>query len=208
MQNTKRRFRPELRKAQIIEVTKKLILENGINGASLQRISSSLNITQNTLYYHFKNRQEILLETFKAVMTDILEPLTWESDDVIDFLYTSARMIYDQTINNPQQARLFFELLSSPLSDDFREEVQKQLTLLHSLFEAAIVKGVKQKVFRADTDTFLVGWEIMSLQLTTIIGSMVELPQFISFEQGSRALDLILGEIINKKKVKLPNRKV
>lgn len=196
MEESRRRYKPDVRKAQIIAVTKQLILENGLSWASLKRISSALNITQNTLYYHFKNRQEILLETFKTVMADTISLFSIESsEDVIDFLHKSAYSIYDQTMKNPKQARLFFELLSAPMAEDFREEVQQQLSGLHNILEAAIRKGMQQGIFKEDTDAMLVGWELMSLQITTIVGSMVEIPRFISLEQGLKAVDHILDSI-------------
>lgn len=200
MEERKRRFKPEERKAQIIEVTKQLILEKGLAWASLDRISKSLNITQNTLYYHFKNRQEIIAETLKIVMAEMLEPLAWETDDVIAYLHESARVIYERTIENPKQARLIIELISAPLLEDMFEEVRMRLSDMHNLFESIIKKGVQQGIFRKDTNTKQIAWEIMSLQLAATVGSMTQVPNFVTIEEGLNSLDRILDSIKNKKK--------
>ncbi|HQP31796.1 MAG TPA: TetR/AcrR family transcriptional regulator, partial [Deltaproteobacteria bacterium] len=80
----KRRYKPDVRKAQIIEVTKRLILEKGLAWATVTRITKSLNISKAALYYHFKNRREILLAILKEVLEGI--PVIGEIDDVLAFI--------------------------------------------------------------------------------------------------------------------------
>jgi len=194
----KRRFKPEVRKAQIIEVTRQLILENGLDGATVLNIAKALNISQATLYYHFKNRREILLDTFKGSIEEIMKSLPSQMDDAAQFLRTFSRAVYQQTIRRPERARLFFELLSAPPDVDMREEIQKQISGLHAIFEIAIKKGIQQGIFRDDIDVKLIGWELMSFGITTCVGSMLELPNFISLEQGMQSIDRILDYITRR----------
>ena len=195
MREKQRRYKPEVRKAQIVEVTKQLIIERGLEGATVLRIAEALGISQATLYYHFKNRREILLDTLKSVMDEITAHLPSDMDDVVEFIQTFSAMVFQQTRKNPQQARLLFELLSAPPDEGMHDEIQKQITNLHAIFEIAIQKGVQQGLFREDTDTMLIAWELMSFGIATFLGSMLELPKFISLEQGlssiNRALDSI-----------------
>lgn len=194
--NKKReRLKPEVRKAQIIEVTKQLILEKGLAWATVRRISKALNIRHTTLYYHFKNRREILLETFKSVMDEIVQPFTEDFDDVLNFLHKSSTSIYEQAIRNPKLGRLFLELLCAPPEEIMRDEAQKQLSGLHSIFVAIIEKGINQGIFRKDADAVQVGWEMMSFGITMFVVSMLEMPNFISLEQGLRSVDRMLDSI-------------
>ena len=196
MSERKKRFKPDVRKAQIIEVTKQLIIEKGLSGATVMRISKALNISHTTLYYHFKNRREILLETFKSVMDEIVEPFVRKfDDDVMGFLRESASVIYIEAMKNPRLGRLFFELLCAPPEEIIRDEAQKQLSGLHAIFVATIEKGISQGLFRADTDAMLVGWELMSFGITTLVGSMLEMPDFIRLEQGLDAIERMLDSI-------------
>jgi len=41
----------------------------------------------------------------------------------------------------------------------------------------------------------LIGWELLSFGIATCVGSMLELPNFISLEQGMQSLDRILDHI-------------
>jgi AcrR family transcriptional regulator len=191
----KRRFKPDVRKFQIIEVTKQLILEKGLAWATVMRIADALNISHTTLYYHFKNRREILLETFKSVMDEIVGSFTGDMDDVMDFFHKSAITIYEQARKNPKLGRLFLELLCAPPEEIIYDEAQKQLSGLHSIVVAAIQKGIRQGIFREDTDAIMVGWQLMSFEIVTFLGSMLELPNFITMEQGLQSVELILESI-------------
>jgi len=191
----KRRYKPEVRKAQIIETTKRLILERGLDGATAQTIAKSLNISQATLYYHFKNRREILLDIFKGSIAEIMKSLPSQMDDAAQFLREFSRAVYRQTMSRPRQARLFFELLGAPPAMDMREEIQNQISGLHAVFETAIKKGIQQGIFRDDIDVKLIGWELMSFGIATCVGSMLELPDFISLEQGMQSIERILDFI-------------
>lgn len=191
----KKRFKPDVRKGQIIEVTKQLILEKGLAWATVMRIAEALNITHTTLYYHFKNRREILLETFKSVMEEVMGSFTGDMDDVLEFFHQSSITIYEQARKNPKLGRLFLELLCAPPEEIIYDEAQKQLSGLHAIFVTAIEKGIQQGIFREDTDTKMVGWQLMSFELATFLGGMLQLSNFITLEQGLKSVDLILNSI-------------
>ena len=195
MDKKRERLKPEVRKAQIIEVTKQLILEKGLAWATVRRISKALNIRHTTLYYHFKNRREILLETFKSVMDEVLGSFTENRDDVFDFFHKSSVTIYEQAQKNPNLGRLFLELLCAPPEEIIYDEAQIQLSGLHNIFVSIIQGGVNQGIFRQDTDVMMVGWQLMSFELATFLGGMLQVPNFITLEQGLRSVDLILNSI-------------
>lgn len=195
MTERKRRFKPEMRKAQIIEVTKQLIIEKGLAWASVYRIAETLNITQATLYYHYKNRREILMETLKSVIDEIAQSISVDMDDVEEFIRQFSSNLYRETTNDPARARLFFELLCAPPDEDMREEIQKQLSGLHGILELAIQKGIQQGIFRADINAKLIGWVLMSYGITTFIGIMLDMPNFISLEEGMQSVEYTLETI-------------
>jgi len=191
----KRRFSPEVRKAQIIEVTKQLILDKGLAWATVMRIAEALNVSHTTLYYHFKNRREILLETFKSVMDEVLGSFNGDMEDAFDFFHKSSITIYEQAQTNPKLGRLFLELLCAPPEEIIYDEAQQQLSSLHGIFVAAIQNGIRKGDFREDTDVMMVGWQLMSFEIVTFLGGMLQLPNFITLEQGLRSVDLILNSI-------------
>lgn len=194
MTDKKRRFKPEVRKAQIIEATKELILENGLAWASVIRISNALGISQATLYYHFKNRRDILLETFTSIVEESIRKVvtTRAAENAEDFIRMAARAVYELAITDPRQARLFFEFVCAPPTEDMREEIQKILTSAVGMIEEAVKEGIREGHFKEDLDVTVVAWEIASLGIALNIGIMLEMPNFLSLEQALSAVDNIL----------------
>jgi len=60
----------------------------------------------------------------------------------------------------PSWVGCFLELLCAPPEEIIYDEAQKQLSGLHSIFVAAIEKGIQQGIFKKDTDTMMVGLAI------------------------------------------------
>ena len=135
------------------------------------------------------------METFKSVMDEVIGSFTGDTDDVLDFFHKSSITIYEQARKNPKVGRLFLELLCAPPEEIIYDEAQKQLSGLHSIFVAVIEKGIRNGIFRDDTDVVMVGWQLMSFEIVTFLGSMLDLPNFITLEQGLRSVDLILNSI-------------
>lgn len=197
MKEKKRRFKPDVRKAQIIEATKELILENGLAWASVIRISNALGISQATLYYHFKSRREILLETLSSIVNEsILKVMTSRpAENAEDFIRLAARAVYELTLADPRQSRLMFEFVCAPPTEDMREEMRMIITSSVSLVEAAIREGIHEGRFRDDLDVNVVAWEITSLGLALNMGIMLEIPSFLTMDQALSAVDRILISI-------------
>jgi len=193
----KRRFKPEVRKAQIIKATKELILENGLAWASVIRISNALGISQATLYYHFKSRRDILLTTFSSIVNDLIHKVITSrpAERADDFIRNAARAVYELTIADPRQPRLFFEFLCAPPTEDMREEIQKILSVAIGMIEEAVKRGIRSGLFREDLDVTVVAWEIASLGIALNIGIMLEMPNFLSLEQALGAVETILQTI-------------
>lgn len=197
VEEKRRRFKPAVRKAQIIEATKKLILKNGLPWASSLRISQALGISQAALYHHFKSKREILLETLSSSVNEIiLKVMPAQSQkSVEDYIRDAARAIYELALSDPQQSRLFFEFVLAPPTEDLREEVQVLLSTLLNIIEDSVRMGIAAGIFRDDLDVTLVAWQFASLGIGLNIGMMMKMPKFLSMEQAMSAVEVILQSI-------------
>ena len=219
----KRRFKPDVRKAQIIEATKELILENGLAWASSLRISKALGISQAALYHHFSSKREILLATLSSIIDDIVTKTTrsrpgeeihgnepqgkpgkhydaasggeFDPQDIEGYIHEAAHTFYYLTIANPRQSRLLVEYLCAPPTENMREELQMIFSGLIDTAEEIVQKGIAQGRFREDLDLSGIAWIFISLAITLSVGSMLEVPKFLSEEQALNAIDLILRAI-------------
>jgi AcrR family transcriptional regulator len=98
-------------KEKITDVALHLFSENGYNGVSVRDICGKVGIRESTIYYHFKNKQDILdqlsdafLSSAKAVMKQLTQSLNFfdrvEKKDfslVTEFLMT--KFFLDEDIN-------------------------------------------------------------------------------------------------------------
>ena len=196
-EDKKKRFKPEIRRAQIVEATKELILERGLAWASVIRISKALGISQATLYYHFKSRREILLETLSSIVNEsILKVLPVRpAENAEDFIRQAARSVYELTLADPRLSRLIFEFVCAPPTEDLREEIQLIFSSSIGMIEEAVRQGIREGLFKDDLDVTVVAWEIASLGIALNIGIMVEMPNFLSMEQALSAVERILQAI-------------
>lgn len=196
-EDKKRRFKPEIRRAQIVEATKELILERGLAWASVIRISKALGISQATLYYHFKSRREILLETLSSIVNEsILKVLPVRpTENAEEFIRLAARSVYELTLADPRLSRLIFEFVCAPPTEDLREEIQLIFSSSIGMIEEAVRQGIREGLFKDDLDVTVVAWEIASLGIALNIGIMVEMPNFLSMEQALSAVERILQTI-------------
>ncbi|RIK82637.1 MAG: TetR family transcriptional regulator [Planctomycetota bacterium] len=60
------------REAQILEVARNMLLEQGYHGLSMDRIAEALEYSKGTMYQHFSCKEEIILALVNASLTDRL----------------------------------------------------------------------------------------------------------------------------------------
>jgi TetR/AcrR family transcriptional regulator, fatty acid metabolism regulator protein len=197
VEEKKRRYKPAVRKAQIIETTKELILENGLGWASSLRIAKALGISQAALYHHFTNKREILLTTLSSIVHDIVfkTMATRSNEDIEDYIREAAYTFYDMTIADPRQSRLLVEYLCAPPTETMREEVQMIFSGLIDMAEELMREGIASGRFKEDLDVSAMAWVFVSLAVTFSIGTMLEVPKLITKEQALSAIDVILQAI-------------
>lgn len=193
----KRRFKPEIRRTQIIETTKKLILENGLTWASSLRIAKAMGVSQQALYHPFKNKREILLATLSSITDEIVQKTMTppQSDNIDDFIREAARTFYRMTIADPRQSRLLFEYLCAPPTEEMREEVEIIFSNMFDIAEAFVKKGIEQRRFSDDLEADIIAWIFGSLGIALNIGAILQTSKFLSEEKALRAVDVILRAI-------------
>lgn len=63
-------------RGQILDIARELFVEQGFSGTSLREIADRMNFTKAALYYHFRTKDDLLVE--------LLEPLMQSSERVLD----------------------------------------------------------------------------------------------------------------------------
>lgn len=201
MKDKKKRLKPDVRKAQIIQATKELILENGLAWASSLRIAKSLGISQAALYHHFSNRREILAETLSSIMNEMIQKTLSAPfhENFGDYIMNAATTFYEMTLGEPRLSSLLFEFFCAPPKENMVDESRVIFSDWLNMIEGLIRGGIEHGDFRDDIDIKVVAWMIASLGLGLQIGVKLEMPQFLDKEQALSAVKVALLAIKNPK---------
>ena len=66
-------------KTRILQVAEKLFSETGFDATSVDAIAKDAGVNKATLYYHFKDKQDIVISIFNAMLTHLSDILKWEN---------------------------------------------------------------------------------------------------------------------------------
>lgn len=192
-----RRFKSDARQPQIIEITKNLILENGLSWASSLRIAKALGIRQSGLYNHYNNKREILLATLSSIINEILQKINppRSNENMENYIREAAQTFYNIIMTDPRQARLLIEYLCAPPTENMREEIQLIFSGLIDNAEVLIKEGIAKGNFKENLDVNLLAWVFVSFSIAFSVGAMLEVPKMPSEERAVSAVDLILQAI-------------
>ena len=78
---------PTKKKQEIVEISKNLINEKGVNNVSIRDIVKSVGMAQGLFYYYFKSKEEIL----EIIINEYVEAFCKELEKSVD----SIQMEYD-----------------------------------------------------------------------------------------------------------------
>lgn len=70
-------------KEKILAVAEQLFAEKGFNGASIDKIAKTAGVNKGLIYYHFKDKKDIIVSIFKNIISEIEQSvlLTGEADE-------------------------------------------------------------------------------------------------------------------------------
>lgn len=87
---------------QILETAKSLFIQKGYHGLSMREISDALGVSKASLYYYFKDKEELFLAILKIYLEDMNGQLT---------------QITAQTVPSSQKIRKFMEYVLTQPAD-------------------------------------------------------------------------------------------
>ena len=133
------------KKDELMSITVDLIAAEGLEGLSMRKVADKANIRMSTLYYYFKNKEQMIYDTFVYIHEDFLEHTKGQlcpdakTDEEIFICY--LRLNYDYMAANPNRT-LAANHLFSPTAD-----IDKELILkinMQSLEESPFFRFVMQ----------------------------------------------------------------
>ncbi|MCC2324315.1 TetR/AcrR family transcriptional regulator [Bacillus wiedmannii] len=149
-------------KKKLLEAAKAIIAEHGMEKLTLKAVAESAEVTQGTVYYHFKTKDQLLLE-----VTESFCKASWEQIGKDVQLEKALQSAESRCVKDSMYHHLFFQLVASGLQNDAMKD--KIGGLLH--YENQELKGVLNKKI-GDTMTTQISTETFSILCNALIDGL------------------------------------
>jgi len=126
----------ELEKEKIIELVVDLFGEKGYAATSIRDISQALNVSIATLYYYFKNKEDLLFTIIEAIGIDLIAILNKAKDEADEPLEGLRNMLsghINLTQKKKSRVKIYVEEQHN-LSKRFRKIIYKQHRKIYDLY--------------------------------------------------------------------------
>lgn len=143
---------PDIRKLEIIEVSKELFRTHGYEQTSVEAIIQAAGIAKGTFYYYFKAKKDILVALVELISTD----MTAYFQSILELSGLSAIDKLTMMLGGSEkQAKIqvdVMEILHHPDNRSLQEQLNiKTIEVIAPLIAAVVEAGNQEGVFHADT---------------------------------------------------------
>jgi AcrR family transcriptional regulator len=157
--------RPRLTQQAIIAGAAELFAERGFGATSLDDIAEKLGAGKASLYYHVKNKEEILRLIFLTVLTASEEPLRHIAEAELPPREKLGRAIEHQTAvaADRSPAMIVFYREQFHLTGPFAKEIILRKKNYERYFEQIIAEGQASGVFQPDADPKIITFGLLGM---------------------------------------------
>lgn len=145
--------RPE----ELVRIAARLFREQGYAATSIRDLGEASGTTSAALYYHFANKEELLLaviETGLKLVLSTMEKAVAQQQGVLDKLQVAMRAHLHSSLENQDFAVVVLQA-SRFLSPDRRQEVDALRVQYDALWDDLFLAGQREGLFKSDLDSKL-----------------------------------------------------
>ncbi|MBA2392473.1 MAG: TetR family transcriptional regulator [Ktedonobacteraceae bacterium] len=157
--------RERITQQAIVAAAARLFAQKGFGATSLEDIADVLGATKGALYYHVKNKEEILRLIYMMVLTVSEEPLRRIVEADTPPQEKLRRAIEHQTTvaadRSPAMTVFFRE--QHHLTGPFAKEILLRKKVYERYFERIIEEGQQAGVFKADVDAKMIAFGLLGM---------------------------------------------
>jgi TetR/AcrR family acrAB operon transcriptional repressor len=187
--------RPDTSRRQLVEVAIDCFARHGFQGTSIDRIARSAGMTKGALYYHFRDKEDLLLEAVKDRIGEferrVLDGVAASDDTferlgrVVDACFVTA------TVSNHR--RFIITLMVEALDTNPRlsEQFRKVLRRMRGFLADVVADGQGRGTMRTDIDPK----DAAALIAGTIMGAEIQHYQDPDEVELRRVLDAHLRQL-------------
>lgn len=137
------------KRTAILEAAARLFAEKGFNETSTAEVAAAAEVAQGTLFYHFRNKEGILLAVYQAMADDYTAGLAAaleEGTTGLECLERGVRFHLQFARDESTAFLVALRDLPSQLGDPqspTREEIRRRIGRILGLFQAALERGCR-----------------------------------------------------------------
>ena len=157
--------RTRLTQKVIAEAAAELFAWKGFGATSLNDIAEALGVTKVALYYHVKNKEEILRLIYLMVLHMAEEPLRRIVESELppaEKLRRAVEHHISLTVNTSPAIKVFYRE-QAHLTGPFAREILLREKDYERYFEQIIQEGIAQGVFKADFDPQVITFGLLGM---------------------------------------------
>lgn len=157
--------RQRLSQKLIIETAADLFARNGYGGTTLDDIAKVLGVQKGALYYHIKNKEEILRLIVLTVLNVSEEPLRQivETELPADEKLRRVILHHSTVAADRSPAMTVFYREQSQLVEPFAQEILLRKKAYERLIERVVEEGAAAGIFRRDLDPKIVTFGLLGM---------------------------------------------
>lgn len=149
---------PEVRRTEIMEAALSLFIEKGYLNTTTQDIIDKVNISRGLLYYHFKNKEDILYRLIERHSKPLLEKLSTVAYDRNKSAIQKMKMFIESTLVSPEDVTKEMATLQNTvtleqnryMADQFSHNIINKIT---EYFTHIIEQGNSENIFHVEYPT-------------------------------------------------------
>ncbi len=180
---------------RIVEVTLRLVADEGIGGATTARIAAAAGVSEGTLYRVFGSKRGILLAAVNRVHENFRHLMeASRRDDPLKWLEELGRL-HTESMVSPGVDHFIaplFAFMTAPASAGLRGAMAKGQQDIVDGYVEILESGKAQGLIPASADVRQAAWMISAVFWTEDLSSIVGVPGFVLEGRSRKALQHIL----------------
>jgi len=140
------------RKSELVEITYRLIVQNGLEGFRIRQVAAEAGIDNGTLHYHFPSKETLILGVVDYLMEDLKNNrAVWKDAEqtALDELRMEFEDIRLRLRRTPEQFIVLSDLAVRSWRDPVVAKIFRKLDDgWHAHLVAMLERGIQQGIFR------------------------------------------------------------
>jgi len=150
-----KRISTAIRKKQIIDAARKLIVQKGSEHLTIRSIAKEVNLSEAAIYRHFKNKKEILSFLMSHIITSMLDEIDRTSSNGAPSLETVQAILRNHLSRIEQSRGMSFQIIAEVISfgdRNLNRQVYESINIYIERLKDLINAGVNGGSIRDDID--------------------------------------------------------